>query len=225
MEPLAYYLINAKMAKILTIVLLLGGVSGAFCQLDAPGAFSDFAGCAHHTCTWVPFIVKRTFRRGEFSYTVEAKGAGTGGFFVLNRGDKELLRADLDELDASVSVVWSDDDRFFAVTWSDGGAIGGFHVRVFRIDGDSVTELPAWQRAWSVFKRRHWCETRGDNIQAYSWLPDPRRLILVLSVYPTGDCGAETGYTEAFVVDAATGDIQQHWGIRKLNEYMRLHPE
>lgn len=131
----------------------------------------------------------------------------------------------LKDLSASVSVVWSDDRHSFAVTWSDGGAIGAFSVRVFHVEADSVSELPAWEKAWTEFKKRHWCRTRGDNIQAYSWLPDSKQLILVLSVYPTGDCGADLGHTEAYVVNAKTGEIEQNWSIKKLNAYMRLHPE
>lgn len=194
-------------------------------QLAAPTALSDFSGCAHHTCIWVPFITPKSFKRAEFVYTVQAKGTETGGYFILKHGDKELLRTELVDLDASVSVVWADDDRSFAVTWSNGGAIGGFDVRAFHIVGDSVSELPAGQKAWDAFKRRHWCDARGDNIQAFAWLPDSRQLILVLSVYPTSDCGADLGHTEAYVVNAATGEIRQHWDIKKLNAYMRAHPE
>lgn len=136
-----------------------------------------------------------------------------------------MLRTVLKDLDASASVVWSDDKKEFAVTWSDGGAAGGFHVRAFRVAGNTVTELPVAEKAFDAFKARHWCESRGDNIQAYGWLPDSHRLVLVLSVYPTSDCGKEMGYTEAYVVNAATGDIRQHWEASRLERYMRAHPE
>jgi len=63
-----------------------------------------------------------------------------------------------------------------------------------------------------------------DNIQAYRG-SGLSRLILVLSVYPTGDCGKELGHTEAYVVDATTGNIRQHWAIKRLNAYMRSYPE
>ena len=135
------------------------------------------------------------------------------------------MRSPLKDLSASTSVVWSEDKNSFAVTWSDGGAIGNFHVRVFHVEGNLVTEWPTTQQAFDSFKARHWCEARGDNIQAFRWFPDSQELVLVLSVYPTGDCGKELGYTEAYVVDAATGNIQQHWGLKKLNVYMRSHPE
>jgi hypothetical protein len=209
-------------------LVLQAGVLPALSQLPAPTALSDadFARCGRHTCTWVPWSKPRTFQRGAYSYTVEVPDENQNlGFFVLRQAQKELLRTPLKDLSASTSVVWSDDDRHFAITWSNGGAIGGFEVRVFQIDGASVTELPAISKAFEAFKARHWCEERGDNIQAYRWAADSKGLILVLSVYPTSDCGKEMGHTEAYVVDAATGNIREHWSIKQLNQYLRSHPE
>jgi hypothetical protein len=172
----------------------------------------------------VPNAVSKTFKKGDLTYRVETHG-DFGGTFILARSHKQLLRTELKDLSASVSVVWSDDQKNFAITWSDGGAIGGFHVHAFRIDGDSVTRLPATKQAWTAFTSRHWCKERGDNIQAHSWYPDSQSLVLVLSVYPTGDCGSDLGHTEGFVVDASSGEIREHWDIRQLNAYLKSHPE
>lgn len=96
---------------------------------------------------------------------------------------------------------------------------------MFSVQGEKIAELPATETAWNAFKVHYWCETRGDNIQAYNWAPGTDDLVLVLSVYPTSDCGEEMGHTEAYVVDAATGNIQQHWNLDQLEAYMRAHPE
>jgi hypothetical protein len=149
----------------------------------------------------------------------------TGGDFVMRRAGTELLRARLEGLSASVSVVWSTDNRNFAITWSLGGEIGGFHARAFHVEGDSITEFPVTRAAIDAFEERHWCEARGNNIQAHSWLPDSRTLVLVLSSQPTGDCGRDRGHTEAYLVDAPRGKILQRWGVKKLNAYMAAHPE
>lgn len=208
------------------LLLFLSSSTSSLAQLEAPGALSDFAGCAHHTCTWIPWSTQKVFKQGDLTYTVEVDSKNdSGGVFVLRRHGKELLRTPLKDLSASTSVVWSDDKKNFAITWSDGGAIGNFHVRVFHIEGSAVSEWPATQQAFKSFKAFHWCKTRGDNIQAYTWLPDSQDLVLVLSVYPTGDCGNDLGHTEAFVVDAETGKIQQHWEIAQLNAYMHTHLE
>lgn len=215
-----------RLLQMTGLLIALSSPAAVFAQLDAPGAFSDFSGCAHHTCTWVPANAHKSFERGALTYTVETNERDENdGIFTLRRGEKELLRTPLKGLSASVSVVWSDDASSFAVTWSDGGAIGNFHSRVFKIKGDSVVELPATKKAFDLFKTRHWCKTRGDNIQAYGWLADSADLVLVLSVYNTGDCGKDLGHTEAYVVDAPTGKIVDHWDINRLNAYLRAHPE
>jgi hypothetical protein len=218
--------IPLRVVLIFVLGTVLSGSIPVPAQLDAPTALSDFAGCAHHTCTWVPWSTHKVFQQADLTYGVEVTGQDNhGGVFILRRKGKELLRTPLKDLSASVSVVWSSNRNSFAITWSDGGAIGNFHVRAFHIDTDSVTEWPATKQAFDAFRARHWCEARGDNMQAYQWFPNSRELVLVLSVYPTGDCGKELGHTEAYVVDAATGDIQQHWNAKQMSTYMRTHPE
>lgn len=214
-----------KVLRSVSLALAIGS-SAACAQLDAPTALSEYASCKHHTCTWVPWNTHKTFKHGEFAYTVDKlKDNDEDGDFVLRRRDKVLLRTPLKDLSASVSVVWSPDSRSFAITWSNGGASGGFDVRVFQIRGDSAVELPAVGVAYEAFKARHWCPARGDNLQAYRWTSDSKELILVLSVYPTGDCGKQMGHTEGFVVDASTGRIIKNWNRHRLEAYVRSHPE
>lgn len=206
--------------------VLLNGTAGGFSQLPAPGALSDFARCNNRGCLWVPSSAARTFTRGDFNYRVEVSEQNEkDNVFVVRRAGKELLRTPLKGLSASTSVFWSSDNKSFAVTWSDGGSIGNFHVRAFHINGESVAEWPAAEKAYAAFSAQHWCAARGDNVQAYQWLPNSSELILVLSVYPTSDCGAELGHTEAYVVDAATGSIRERWGAARLESYIRAHPQ
>lgn len=202
------------------------GTAGANAQLDAPGAFDTFSNCLRHTCVWNPFSAHRTFHQGDLAYTVKADDdSAKEALFQLRRGKKVLLSTPLKDLSASVSVVWSADGSHFAITWSDAGDIGRFHVLAFRIEGDSVTRLPATKQAWTAFTSRHWCKTRGDNIQAYGWYPESQALVLVLSVYPAGDCGKDLGHMEGFVVDAATGEIKENWDVKQLDAYMGGHPQ
>jgi hypothetical protein len=75
------------------------------------------------------------------------------------------------------------------------------------------------------FAAQHWCKSRGDGIQAYQWTPDSKQLVLILSVYSTGDCGKDTGHTEAYIVEGDTGEVRDHWGDKTLTAYMHSHPE
>jgi len=209
------------------IALLVGALPlGLGAQLDAPMASSSFGACTRDTCMWVPeFAKQKVYRRGAFAYSVRMPPSEEGGTFVLRRNRKVLLTTPLKELSASVSVVWSQKDDWFAITWSDGGAVGGFHTRVFHVAGDEVRETQAVARAFHDFRSRHSCKERGENVQAYRWDEASESLVLVMSVYPTSDCGKEMGHTEAYFVQATDGAILQHFDLAQLKAYMKTYPQ
>lgn len=192
-----------------------------FAQIDAPTAISDFgyASCLKNSCLFVPDDQHpKTYRQGAFSYTV-----GEDGKFILSKDHKMVWSTMLKDLSASVFVTWSERDNRFAITWSDGGAIGNFHTRVFHLAGDSINETASTQIAFQDFRGRHWCRTRGDNVQAAGWDRQTGALILVLSVYPTGDCGKDLGHTEAYFVAPQNGAIRRHLNIREFNLYAKRY--
>jgi hypothetical protein len=204
------------------VSLLLACVSG-MCQLPAPTAISDFGytSCSHSSCLFVPDDQHpKTYRQGDLSYTVTESGK-----FTLSRGQKVILSTPLKDLSASVFVVCSQTHDWFAITWSDGGAIGNFHTRVFHIAGNKVNEAESVKTAFSDFRVRHWCKARGDNVQAYGWDEKTGSLVLVTSVYPTGDCGKDLGHTEAYLVQPTDGAILRHLSLREFNVYAKSHPQ
>jgi hypothetical protein len=123
------------------------------------------------------------------------------------------------DLSSNAEVVWSPAGRVFAFNYSDGGAIGGFHVRVFLVNGDTVKDASAAiEPAVNAFKSRHFCKTRGNNVTALKWLDDPR-LMLMTEVYPTGDCGRDLGHAEAYLVAIPSGRIERHLSLEELKRY------
>jgi hypothetical protein len=208
------------------IALLVGAFpQGLVAQLDAPMASSSFGACTQDGCMWVPeFAKQKVYRRGDLAYLVQMLPSEQGGTFVLRRDRKVLLTTPLKDLSASVSVVWSQKNDWFAVTWSDGGAVGGFHTRVFHIAGDEVRETRAVDRAFQDFRSRHSCKARGENVQAYRWDEANEALVLVMSVYPASDCGKEMGHTEAYFVQPADGGILHHVDLAQLKAYMKTYP-
>ncbi len=209
-------------AALSAVSLLLACVSG-MCQLPAPTAISDYgySSCSHSSCLFVPDDEHpKTYRQGNFSYAVTE-----GDKFTLSRERKTILSTHLKDLSASVYVVWSQGTDWFAVTWSDGGAIGGFHTRVFHLAGDEVNETEAGRIAFADFRSRYWCKTRGDNVQAYGWDERTGALVLVTSVYPTGDCGKDLGHTEAYLVQPTDGAILRHLSFSEFNVYAKSHPQ
>jgi hypothetical protein len=204
------------------VLFPLACVSG-MCQLPAPTAISDvgYSSCSHASCLFVPDDEHpKTYRQGDFTYAVTE-----GDEFTLSRDRKTILSTHLKDLSASVFVVWSERNDWFAITWSDGGAIGNFHTRVFQVAEDKVTEVEAVRNAYADFRSRHWCKTRGDNVQAYGWDEKTSALVIVTSVYPTGDCGKDLGHTEAYLVQPTDGAIIKHPSLREFNVYAKSHPQ
>jgi hypothetical protein len=191
-------------------------------QLAAPGALDDFSGCNRDGCTWVPMFTKRqSYEKNDLTYSVHATENPDDGLFRLKRGVKTIYTTNLKDLSASVSVVWTAAGDWFAITWSNGGAVGGFQTRVFHVEGDKVTERYAARAALREFRSRHSCRARGENEQAYRWDEQTGALILVMSVYPTSDCGRDMGHTEAYFVDPADGKVVRHLTGSQFEVYVK----
>ena len=67
--------------------------------------------------------------------------------------------------------------------------------------------------------RGHYCKTRGNNVTALRFIGDARHLLLMTDVYPTGDCGADLGHTEGYVIGVPDGKIQRHLSLQELKRF------
>jgi hypothetical protein len=105
-----------------------------------------------------------------------------------------------------------------AITYSDGGAIGGFHVRIFLIDDAGVRDVSkSIDRAVREFKARHYCKERGNNVAALKWVRGD--LLIWTEVYLTGDCAPDSGHLEGYLVSIPQGKIMQHLTLNQLRRY------
>lgn len=150
-----------------------------------------------------------------------------GATFWFVRGGKTIFPFTAEDL--SADGVWIAVDRdvkstlgfaydHIALTYSDGGAIGNFHVRVFQVDGNVVTDVSkAIEVAVGDFKARHYCKERGNNVTALKWIKGD--LLLMTEVYPTGDCGIDLGHLEAYRVSVPEGKIQELLTLKQLIQY------
>ena len=156
----------------------------------------------------------------EASFPTEEDGAT----FWFVRGGKEIFKFSAKDLFSSSVWIAVDHDRrldgthdqaHIALTYSDGGAIGGFHVRVFLIDGNGVKDVSkSIDGAVADFKSRHYCKVRGNNVTALKWIGGG--LLLLTEVYPTGDCGPDTGHLEGYLVGVPEGEILAHLTLNQL---------
>lgn len=133
------------------------------------------------------------------------------------------------DMSAGGELGWSPDSKAISVTWSDGGAVGGFHVDVFVISGSSVRHLDVSTPVLRDFRMRHRPCPRHDNVRAAAWIDGSRRLMVVTETYPTGDCPElnEFGYLVAVPSGRILGrysrrelfrrwrnDVEQIWDLR-----------
>lgn len=146
----------------------------------------------------------------------------SGAIFRFKRRGKEIYRFTAKDLVSS--SVWiavenrTDNQAHIAFTYSDGGAIGAFHVRVFLIDAEGVKDTSgSIDKAVADFKARHYCKTRGNNVTALKWIAGS--LLLLTEVYPTGDCGSDLGHLEGYLVTVPTGEIIEHFNLSELKHY------
>jgi hypothetical protein len=150
---------------------------------------------------------------------------GDGATFWFVRANKIIFSFTAKDLVAAALWIAVDHPRNptrgpgrIALTYSDGGAIGNFHVRVFRVDGGMVTDVSnVIESAVSDFKARHYCKERGNNVTALKWIRGD--LLLMTEVYPTGDCGDDLGHIEAYRVTVPDGKIQEHLTLKQLKQY------
>lgn len=86
------------------------------------------------------------------------------GWFLVRRGTTTVRSFKLEYLSAGVFVKWAADSTPFYLMWSNGGAIGEYSVRVFRITGGTVVEVPSSAQAERDFARRYPC-TRARHVR------------------------------------------------------------
>jgi hypothetical protein len=159
----------------------------------------------------------------EAAFPTENQGAT----FWFVRAQKEIFKFSAKDLDSR--SVWmavdhdgtvdsADDQAHIALTYSDGGAIGGFHVRVFLIDRNGVRDVSKCiEVAVADFKGRHYCKTRGNNVTALKWIRGS--LLILTEVYPTSDCGPDLGHLEGYLVSVPQGKILEHMTLSQLKHY------
>lgn len=134
-----------------------------------------------------------------------------GGTFSARFEGHEIGLIRVPEVSADIMITWEPDSQAFAITYSDGGAEGAFHARIYRLDGHRIIEVPkSIKSALNDFQKQYYCRARGSNIYALGWTSDPSRLFLAVQVYPTGDCGEIEGKMGGYLADL-DGNVFQHF--------------
>ena len=131
-------------------------------------------------------------------------------------GSRLLKTIQLEDLSAATFVKWSPDSNGVYLMWSDGGAIGGYHVRAFVVEPDDAAESPAPKTVAADFAKHHYCKTRGNNLYAVRWVNGSKQLRLRPEVYPTSDCGPETALSAEYLVRTVDGKIVERGEVKEM---------
>jgi len=135
--------------------------------------------------------------------------------FRVTIGRTAVSEFGIPDVSCNVEVGWSPDSSEFFISYSDGGAIGNYHVHMYRLVGNTLKKSRVPTTVAESFKIKHWCESRGNNLFFLDWTPDSKVALLVAEVYPTGDCGKELAVYRGYVVRLRDGKIMRILGEKQ----------
>jgi len=146
-----------------------------------------------------------------------------GGWLRVLHGQKKLRRYSLDPLSGGIFLKWAPDSHAFFLMWSDGGQLGAYHVRVFRVAGEDVREVPSTRAAIREFHTKHLCSERKDNVYAVRWVNGSAQLMMVAEIYPTSDCGKDW-FTAGYLVDTNNGRVMERYSEKEARKNLKNCP-
>lgn len=120
--------------------------------------------------------------------------------FRVKVANSVISEIKINDVSANVEIGWSPDSSQFFISYSDGGAVGRYRVRLFRLIGQTLTESQVPSTVAERFKTRYWCASRGNNLFYLDWTLDSKVGFFVAEVYPTGDCGKDLGVYRGYEV-------------------------
>jgi len=97
-------------------------------------------------------------------------------------------------------LLWSPDSSRFALTWSDGGRLGGYSTTIFSVEGNGVTELPITPIVRQAFGHPVKCEIpEAPNVVPITWI-SADRILIAAQIVPHTICDS-AGTFKAYEVD------------------------
>lgn len=139
-------------------------------------------------------IVVKPPRSNEFEFTHDVSVRVNGHEFETAIGSW-----------VGAEVLWSPDSEAFFVTYSDGGAVGTFHLMVFYVGETGLRIVEPIPNGREVFAP-HCFSPENPNVAGIRWVGDSSRLLLAIEVPPHSSC-ADMGTFRAFEIRLPDGGI------------------
>lgn len=105
-------------------------------------------------------------------------------------------------------IGWSPMSSLFFVTYSDGGAVGTYHVSVYRISAGRMKKIDLTGAVRRDFKRHYpKCDSPEEpNIAGVAWSQDSTKLLVAAEVLPHSNCD-NMGTFSLYTVAVSNGRI------------------
>lgn len=108
---------------------------------------------------------------------------------------------------------WSQDSKAFYVTYSDGGAVGNFEVKVYYPSGEGVNIIDPTSAAQKDFLAHYpkCFEPETPNLAGIAWIKDSNHLLIAAEVLPHSNCDM-MGTFAAYEIEVPSGNILKKYG-------------
>lgn len=138
------------------------------------------------------------------------KGDAANGEFFIKVGGKEtqLFAGGVDP-----EVLWAPDSKAFAETYSDGGAVGTFHLVIYRFNGNKLRATePTAEVTKAFLSHPRACFTPEDpNVGAIEWIKGSSEILVAAETLPHSNCD-NLGTFRAYVIRLPSGRILRSYG-------------
>jgi hypothetical protein len=111
----------------------------------------------------------------------------------------------------NAEAVWSPDSKAFFVTYSDGGLVGTYHVKIVYMEAEALRIVEPVPNGRRLFAPTCFDPER-PNVAAVRWMgEDSSRLLIAVQVPPHSSC-ARMGTFKAFEIAVPDGTVLANYG-------------
>jgi hypothetical protein len=214
-----------KFAACLAFALLCGLAEG---RTAKKASKSSITYCAYDgTSAFIPYTGERvaitSVGDDRFEAAFDTDTERTPTFWLERRGERifSFTADDLESGSIWVAAPRGPNSDRFALTYSDGGATGGWHVRVFQIHGGgAIEDSGIVKKAMADFTSRHRCTSTdlSANTYALKWIKEDLLIMAEVDPHPAF-CGSEAGRIDGYRVSVPDGTIKEHLTLAQLKRY------
>jgi hypothetical protein len=114
--------------------------------------------------------------------------------------------------DVDAEVFWAPDSKAFAETFSEAGAVGLYHVRVFSVDENGLHFIEPTEFVKKEFfsHPRRCFDPEDPNIGAIAWVGDSSHIVVAAETLPHSNCDG-MGTFRAYEISLPGGSIEKSY--------------